>query len=308
MANPEPEISEFFGAFLVYSEIMEKSFLFGKFPFHWDPIKGRLLLDFHFSRDYKSLVKTGIFLVTTLFPGIVVFLRSLHNKLQLSPHFEDYFASDGVMIAYLVMLVVLLGDFALFMVVILFWKSYTEGEIERSFCMFRQLSKVRPKQENGVHISTRLIKFAKLVVHFYAQLPLTFTLFCIPFNLDPMYYSMFEMQLDPNNLTNMLVRTVLFVVSCVEVCRLIALLICLVLFAINLGQRETFMWTNIAKRSNLGGLYFYRQIAILYTFRRGPTTIMLSLTMIVGFVTEFLFKSGVRRLEILTSKTHRVIK
>lgn len=141
MANPEPEISEFFGAFLVYSEIMEKSFLFGKFPFHWDPIKGRLLLDFHFSRDYKSLVKTGIFLVTTLFPGIVVFLRSLHNKLQLSPHFEDYFASDGVMIAYLVMLVVLLGDFALFMVVILFWKSYTEGEIERSFCMFRQLSK-----------------------------------------------------------------------------------------------------------------------------------------------------------------------
>lgn len=87
-------------------------------------------------------------------------------------------------------------------------------------------------------------------------------------------------------MTNLVFRTVLFALSWTEVCRLIAIPICLVLWTINVARREMFMWGNMARRSNLGGHFYYRQIAILYTLRRRPTTFVLSFIVITGFIYE----------------------
>ncbi|XP_035711622.1 uncharacterized protein LOC118436997 [Folsomia candida] len=103
-----------------------------------------------------------------------------------------------------------------------------------------------------------------------------------------MYYVLLEMKLTPNNMTNLVFRTVLFALSWTEVCRLIAIPICLVLWTINVARREMFMWGNMARRSNLGGHFYYRQIAILYTLRRRPTTFVLSFIVITGFIYEVL--------------------
>lgn len=135
-----PEITEFFGAFLAYSEIMEKSHMFGKFPLHWDVTACRLVLDLDFSRDYKVLIRLGTFFIAFTIPGIGILLRSLSNKLGFFSHFKDSVPQD-VIALYAVAFVVFLGIFALFSPILFIWKIYTEDEIERSFVMFQRLSR-----------------------------------------------------------------------------------------------------------------------------------------------------------------------
>lgn len=138
MCTPPPEITEFFGPLLAYSDIMEKSYLFGKFPFHWDIAKFRFVLDFKWTRDYKPLIRIGCSFITFIFPVITIVLASLTDKLQICIHFENRVPYDVILMQVFI-LVMLLGMFAIFVPVMFFWKIYMVGEMERSFVMFQQL-------------------------------------------------------------------------------------------------------------------------------------------------------------------------
>lgn len=136
MSNLPSEITEFFGVFLAYSDIMERSPLFGKFPLHWDPTKYRLLLDFNFARDYKSLIKIGLLFGGLFFPAMSILLRWLSNKFQLCAHFEDNVPYD-VICAYIVAVVMFLSICAVLIPIVFLWKIYAG---EESFAMFQRLS------------------------------------------------------------------------------------------------------------------------------------------------------------------------
>lgn len=152
MCHPPPEITDFFGVFLAYSDTMENSHLFGKLPLHWDPTKYRFVLDFKFSRDYKSLIRIGFSFMALIFPVVTILVAYLSKKfvfIEIFPHFKDIVPFDVVNLQVFI-LVILFGVFVIFFPVIFFWKNYTAGEMERSFVMFKRLSKGKRSSNFGI--------------------------------------------------------------------------------------------------------------------------------------------------------------
>lgn len=142
------------------------------------------------------------------------------------------------------------------------------------------------KKENGWKLSSNINKIAVLVAQLYAKLPFGLTVLCVSNNIDPFYYFMHWMPVSLVSFGSILLRSALLLISWTESCRLVALLIFFALFVINLLNRETHMWIGITKRNRFAGLFFYRQIAILYTRRRMWATRMLTLVFTVGFVMQ----------------------
>lgn len=142
---------------------------------------------------------------------------------------------------------------------------------------------VCPTLENGGEISAELNWVAKMLVKVYVKSPFITTLVILYFNLDPLYYFISQMAISPSTLTLLLLRTVVLTASFVELYRIMALVLLVALLSINILKREIHMWKNIARRSNLGGLYFYRQIFILYTQRREPAMYLFTLALAIVF-------------------------
>lgn len=65
-----------------------------------------------------------------------------------------------------------------------------------------------------------------------------------------------------------------------------ALIISAAMLVINIGKRETHMWRRIAGLSTVRGLYFHKQIAVLYSARRIPAMCLLTLIVLVCLVLQ----------------------
>lgn len=101
--------------------------------------------------------------------------------------------------------------------------------------------------------------------------------------MDPLHYLLPRWT---RSVAIVLLRLILFLISVTEICRLVVIAIFFALFAINALKREIQMWIDIARRSNLGGMHFYRQIAILYTYRIRWATMILTIIVTVGFMLQ----------------------
>lgn len=155
---------------------------------------------------------------------------------------------------------------------------------------------VLPKNEDGSESSIKINKVASFIAHLYAQLPIIITIIFVTLGIDPLHYFLPSWSLPLRSIT--IIRGILFLTSTTEIGRFAVISILVVLFAINAAKREMTMWMNIARRSNLRGMYFYKQIAILYTRRRYWSTPLLTLIMVVGLVLQVnLHKSGRIRIE-----------
>ncbi|OXA41642.1 hypothetical protein Fcan01_23808 [Folsomia candida] len=266
-----PQVSEFFGVFLLYTEIIEKSRLFGNSPFHWNSERQRIIMDFKFIPYYKFWTRIAITFMTIIIP--LLSLLGLHYTKELND-----IVPFGVISFYSAAIVVLIGVVVMILPVIILWNVYAMQEIERSFNMFIRLSSVRPSKENGVAITTTVNKIAVLVAQVYSKLPIILTIGFISVNMDPLYYIL--------PITSIMLRSILCLIAMTELCRLVVITLFCVLFVINVVKREMHMFTNITGRSNLGGMLFYRHFAILYNFRRLWATAMLTLITTVGFIMQ----------------------
>lgn len=153
MTLTSPQITEFFGPFLAYANIIEKSFLFGRFPLYWDNSKKRIVLHFSFVRNFTFLTNLGTGLLTYFIPCCILILQ---YKLKLFP-FLRINIPRHVFSFYVVVLALVMGLLAMFLSIIGVWRSYTRKEIERSFLLFQ-----RQFQGNSQFLFTKCEKNGKL--------------------------------------------------------------------------------------------------------------------------------------------------
>lgn len=139
-----------------------------------------------------------------------------------------------------------------------------------------------------MEISTKVNWLATIMFKIYVKLPVVLTLIGLYFNLDPLYYFARQMSISATTLV-FLIRSIVLVASFTELSRMITLIICPGLLVINLGKRETHMWKIIAGRSSLGGLYFYREISILYKQRGKPAMCLVTLLVLLCLVLQVMF-------------------
>ncbi|OXA37779.1 hypothetical protein Fcan01_27449 [Folsomia candida] len=289
MEDPqEATITELFGVLLAYTEIMEKHVLFGKCPFHWNKNDQRPHVRFEIFGCFKFWIKLVILTATLAIPCNLIILRFLINKFALFGYcFEDNlpinFISTNISCAVVVGTILLI-----FLPVMAFWESMAVPEIERTFGIFQRLRKVCPKEENGSSMSATFNSMATTVFRIYVKLPIFLTLVGIYLNLDPLYYFFRQMSIFPTTdfVLPLLFRIVSLFASFTEVCRLMALIISAAMLVINIGKRETHMWRRIAGLSTVRGLYFHKQIAVLYSARRIPAMCLLTLIVLVCLVLQ----------------------
>lgn len=81
MPPASPQITEFFGVFLAYTEIVEKSRLFGKCPLHWNYERNRLTVDLKFFPYCKFRIKIAISFPSLIIPTASLLLGYLYHKL-----------------------------------------------------------------------------------------------------------------------------------------------------------------------------------------------------------------------------------
>lgn len=151
-----------------------------------------------------------------------------------------------------------------------------------------------PSKENGSEITSTINQIAVFVAQLYTKLPIMVTIIFISVNLDPFYYVIPPVSFSLRGCIIIFLRFVLFLIAGIEACRLAVIAIFLALFQVNVVKREMHMCRNIAGRSNLGGMLFYRQFAILYNFRRLWATGMLTLITTVGFMLQVNFQKRYR--------------
>lgn len=137
-------------------------------------------------------------------------------------------------------------------------------------------------------MSATFNSMATTVFRIYVKLPIFLTLVGIYLNLDPLYYFFRQMSIFPTTdfVLPLLFRIVSLFASFTEVCRLMALIISAAMLVINIGKRETHMWRRIAGLSTVRGLYFHKQIAVLYSARRIPAMCLLTLIVLVCLVLQ----------------------
>lgn len=137
MPPSSPEVTEFFGVFIAYTEIIEKSRLFGKCPFHWNYDGNRLTVDSRFFPYCKFWIKIGIAILSVIIPTVTVLLRYLNSKLSAGEKEE---VPLGVISIYSSVILLLIGVVVILMPIIVLWDRYAVDEIDRSFKIFLSLS------------------------------------------------------------------------------------------------------------------------------------------------------------------------
>ncbi|OXA41641.1 hypothetical protein Fcan01_23809 [Folsomia candida] len=275
-----PHVSEFFGVFLIYTKIIEKSRLFGNCPFHWNSKTERMTMDLKFFSYYKFW-----FRIATTFADITILLLLLLWQYFIKRRHD--ILPFGVISFYGAAIVIVIGVVVMILPTLVLWNVFVIQEIERSFNMFIRLSSVCPSKENGSEITSTINQIAVFVAQLYTKLPIMVTIIFISVNLDPFYYVIPPVSFSLRGCIIIFLRFVLFLIAGIEACRLAVIAIFLALFQVNVVKREMHMCRNIAGRSNLGGMLFYRQFAILYNFRRLWATGMLTLITTVGFMLQY---------------------
>ncbi|OXA41644.1 hypothetical protein Fcan01_23813 [Folsomia candida] len=282
MPQYSKQITEFFGVFFAYTEIIEKSRLFGKCPFHWNYERNRIAVDFEFVPYYKFWIKICIIFISSIIPTILIFRGYFNNKFYGVDSLQEN-VPFWVISIYTACIILAIGIAVIILPMIILWDRFATSEIERSFKMFLTLSEVHPKSDNGCEISVKINKIATFTAHLYLKLTIIVTIIFVTFDMDPLHYLLPRWT---RSVAIVLLRLILFLISVTEICRLVVIAIFFALFAINALKREIQMWIDIARRSNLGGMHFYRQIAILYTYRIRWATMILTIIVTVGFMLQ----------------------
>lgn len=135
MTSSSPQIAEFFGVILAYTEIIEK---FGKFPLHWDQKNLVFRLDWRFRPYFKFWVKIVTSFVVLVIPAYSIVLRFLVNKLYFMGTLEDGVPLPVVTLSILTTALVAYSVVTSIPIIVLD-EGFITGEINHAFKMFGNL-------------------------------------------------------------------------------------------------------------------------------------------------------------------------
>lgn len=138
-ARQKSEISEIFGIFQIYSEIMERHILFGKCPFYLYSKDNRPHLNLKILSYYKFWIKICIFVTLFAAPLTLIILRFFNNNLNLFGCFDDN-VPINVFSLYFSGAILILGIWFIFLPLMNLWEGLVSQEIHRTFSMFQRLS------------------------------------------------------------------------------------------------------------------------------------------------------------------------
>lgn len=142
MSTYSTQLTEFFGVFLAYHEIMEKSCLFAKCPFHWDDKNHILRLDHKFRQHYNFWIKNGITLIFIFTPTSLILLRYFVKKLGFLDPFEDN-VPPIVVTLYVIAALLVISLSVLIMPLVVMGDKFVFGEIQYAFEVFCDLGKCK---------------------------------------------------------------------------------------------------------------------------------------------------------------------
>lgn len=131
-------ITEMFGIFIAYSEIMENHLLYGKCPFHWDKKDQRPRVKFKIFGCFRFWINLVMLTVSLIIPGILVVLRFVINKLGMFGYFEENVPFHVITI-YCCGTLMIGSILLIFLPVIFFWEWIVVSEIERTCRLFQRL-------------------------------------------------------------------------------------------------------------------------------------------------------------------------